>query len=185
MLDHVGPCWTRPRLVTKSEWLHHSKSFRRKWSLCQRSWLQRPCCSDGSKFQVSLGPQISHPILGVPNSDSYPNNPQYMYVYIAVHIYIYTYYCMYVYIYMCIYLFIYNTSTYIKGFRSICGLVGASNRRSSGMIKSNVREDMAEIGCSYIPMATYPVAKLKKMKVRSHKIHPSFIYIYRYIHMYA
>lgn len=26
-------------------------------------------------------------------------------------------------------------------------------------------KDMAEIGCSYIPMATYPVAKLKKMKV--------------------
>ena len=25
-------------------------------------------------------------------------------------------------------------------------------------------QDMAEIGCSYIPMATYPVAKLKKMK---------------------
>jgi len=26
-------------------------------------------------------------------------------------------------------------------------------------------KDMADIGCSYIPMATYPVAKLKKMKV--------------------
>ena len=92
--------------------------------------------------------------------------------------------CIYIYIYICVYLFIYNISTYIKGFRSICGLVGASNRRSAGMIKSNVREDMAEIGCSYIPMATYPVAKLKKMKVRSHKIHPRFIYTYMYIYIY-
>ena len=92
---------------------------------------------------------------------------------------------VYTYIYICVYLFIYNISTYITGFRSICGLVGASNRRSAGMIKSNVREDMAEIGCSYIPMATYPVAKLKKMKVRSHKIHPSFIYTYVYIYIHT
>lgn len=35
----------------------------------------------------------------------------------------------------------------------------------AGIFDDHLLEDMAEIGCSYIPMATYPVAKLKKMKV--------------------